>query len=144
MNLEIIKEEIKKEEGFRNSMYRDHLGFSTIGYGHLVKPTDKFKEGVIYTEKELESVFEYDFSIAYKDMESLTKDLDIVDGAKEILIHMCFQLGKPKVMKFQRMFENLEKKDYVGAGLEMEDSRWARDHTPARAMRLSEKMKKLT
>ena len=143
MNLELIKEEIKKEEGFRNSMYRDHLGFSTIGYGHLVKPTDKFKEGVVYTEKELESVFEYDFSIAKQDMESLTKDLDIVDIAKEILLHMCFQLGKPKVMQFQRMFDCLRKKDYVGAGLEMEDSRWAKQ-TPARASRLSEKMKELT
>ena len=144
MNLEEVKEHIKEEEGYRDTMYRDHLGFATIGYGHLVLPTDKFKEGVKYSHKELEKVFEYDFQIAKQDMESLTKDLDIVDGAKEILIHMLFQLGKPKVMKFQRMFENLRKKDYVGASNEMLDSLWAKKHTPARAERLARKMRELT
>ena len=144
MNLEEVKEHIKEEEGYRDTMYRDHLGFATIGYGHLVLPRDKFKEGVKYSHKELEKVFEYDFQIAKQDMESLTKDLDIVDGAKEILIHMLFQLGKPKVMKFQRMFENLRKKDYVGASNEMLDSLWAKKHTPARAERLARKMRELT
>ncbi len=73
----------------------------------------------------------------------LCKDLDIVDEAKEIIIHMCFQLGKPKTAKFKKMFEALRNKEYTTAGFEMEDSLWAKQHTPARAMRLSEKMKKL-
>ena len=144
MNLEQIKEHIKEEEGFRNSMYRDHLGFATIGFGHLVKPSDKFKEGVIYTEKELTKVFEYDFQIAYQDGLNLCKDLDIVDEAKEIIVHMCFQLGKPKTAKFKKMFEALRNKDYTSAGFEMEDSLWAKKHTPTRAHKLSEQMKKLT
>ena len=144
MNLEEVKEHIKEEEGYRDTIYKDTLNFATIGYGHLVLPRDKFKEGVKYSHKELEKVFEYDFQIAKQDMESLTKDLDIVDGAKEILIHMLFQLGKPKLMKFQRMFENLRKKDYVGASNEMLDSLWAKKHTPARAERLARKMRELT
>jgi lysozyme len=123
MNIEKIKYEIKEEEGYRDIMYKDHLGFATIGYGHLVLPTDKFKEGVRY---------------------DLCKDLDIVDEAKEIIIHMCFQLGKPKTAKFKKMFEALRNKEYTTAGFEMEDSLWAKQHTPARAHRLSEKMKKLT
>ena len=144
MNIGKIKEEIKEEEGYRNSMYRDHLGFSTIGYGHLVLPTDKFKEGVKYSQKELEKVFDYDFAIAKQDAESLTKDLNVPEEVTEILLHMCFQLGKPKVMKFKKMFAALQKKDFVTAGFEMEDSLWCKKHTPARALRLSEKMKKLT
>ena len=144
MNIGKIKEEIKEEEGYRNSMYRDHLGFSTIGYGHLVLPTDKFKEGVKHSQKELEKVFDYDFAIAKQDAESLTKDLDVPEEVTEILLHMCFQLGKPKVMKFKKMFAALQKKDFVTAGFEMEDSLWCKKHTPARALRLSEKMKKLT
>ena len=144
MNLEKIKDEIKKEEGYRNTVYKDHLGFATIGYGHLVKPSDNFKDGVKYSYKELEKVFEYDFQISLQDMESLTKDLDIVEGAKEIIIHMCFQLGKPKTAKFKKMFEALRNKDYTTAGFEMEDSLWAKKHTPARAHRLSKQMKKLT
>ena len=144
MNLEEVKEHIKQEEGYRDVIYRDHLNFATIGYGHLVLPRDKFKDGVKYSHKELEKVFEYDFQIAKQDMESLTKDLDIVDGAKEILIHMCFQLGKPKVSKFKKMFEALSKKDYNNAANEMLDSLWAKKHTPARAERLARKMRELT
>jgi GH24 family phage-related lysozyme (muramidase) len=144
MNLEEVKEHIKEEEGYRDTIYKDTLNFATIGYGHLVLPRDKFKEGIKYSHKELEKVFEYDFAIAKQDMESLTKDLDIVDGAKEILIHMLFQLGKPKVMKFKKMFEALKNKRYDMAKLEMLDSLWAKKHTPARAERLANKMGKLT
>jgi lysozyme len=144
MNLEEVKEHIKEEEGYRDTIYKDTLNFATIGYGHLVLPRDKFKEGIKYSHKELEKVFEYDFAIAKQDMESLTKDLDIVDGAKEILIHMLFQLGKPKVMKFKKMFEALKNKRYDIAKLEMLDSLWAKKHTPARASRLANKMGELT
>jgi lysozyme len=143
MNLENIKAEIQKEEGYRNTVYKDHLGFATIGYGHLVTPKDNFKDGVRYDQEELQKVFDYDFQIAYQDAMDLCKDLDIVDEAKEIIIHMCFQLGKPKTAKFKKMFEALRNKEYTTAGFEMEDSLWAKQHTPARAMRLSEKMKKL-
>jgi lysozyme len=144
MNIEKIKSEIKQEEGYRDIMYKDHLGFATIGYGHLVLPTDKFKEGVRYDRKNLDQVFNYDFQIAYQDAMDLCKDLDIVDEAKEIIIHMCYQLGKPKTAKFKKMFEALRNKEYTTAGFEMEDSLWAKQHTPARAHRLSEQMKKLT
>ena len=144
MNLEKVKDHIKEEEGYRDTMYKDHLGFATIGYGHLVLPRDKFKEGVKYSHKELEKVFEYDFQIAYQDAVDLCKNLDVSYECVEIIIHMCFQLGKTKVMKFQRMFENLKKKDYDGAANEMLDSLWAKKHTPARAERLARKMRELT
>ena len=144
MNLEEVKEHIKEEEGYRDTMYRDHLGFATIGYGHLVLPRDKFKEGVKYSHKELEKVFEYDFQIAYQDAVSLCKDLDVSYECVEIIIHMCFQLGKPKVMKFKKMFEALKNKRYDIAKLEMLDSLWHKKHTPARAERLANKMGELT
>jgi len=143
MNLEAMKEEIKQEEGFSNKVYFDILGYGTIGFGHLVTPLDKFKEGVVYDNKELEKVFEYDFQIAYQDGISLTKDLDILDEAKEIVIHMCFQMGKPKVSKFKKMFEALRNKRYDIASTEMLDSLWHKQHTPARAERLANRMRKL-
>ena len=143
MNLEAMKEEIKQEEGFSNKVYFDILGYGTIGFGHLVTPLDKFKEGVVYDNKELEKVFEYDFQIAYQDGMDLTKDLDIPDEAKEIVIHMCFQMGKPKVSKFKKMFEALRNKRYDIASTEMLDSLWHKQHTPARAERLANRMRKL-
>ena len=143
MNIEKLKDEIQKEEGYRDTIYKDHLGFATIGYGHLVRPSDNFKECVKYDRKRLLKVFDYDFQISYQDSMDLCKDLDIPDEAKEIIIHMCFQLGKPKTTKFKKMFEALRNKDYIEAGLQMESSLWAKQ-TQNRVMRLSEKMKKLT
>ena len=143
MNLEAMKEEIKQEEGYSNKVYFDHLGYGTIGYGHLVKPLDNFVEGKVYDNKELEKIFEYDFKISLQDMETITKDLDIVDQAKEILVLMLYQLGRTKVLKFKRMFEALRKKDYDSAANEMLDSLWAKKHTPARAERLANRMRKL-
>ena len=43
MNIEKLKDEIQKEEGYRDTIYKDHLGFATIGYVHLVRPSDNFK-----------------------------------------------------------------------------------------------------
>ena len=145
MNLEHVKEHIKEEEGFSNKVYLDHLGYGTIGYGHLVKPLENFVEDKVYDNKELEKLFENDFQIAYQDAVSLAKSNN-VDSYEcvEILIHMCFQMGKPKVSKFKKMFEALGKKDYDSAANEMLDSLWAKKHTPARAERLAKRMRELT
>ena len=146
MNLEEVKAHIKEEEGYRDTIYLDSMTppNATIGYGHLVKPLDNFVEGKVYDNKELEKIFEYDFKISLQDMETITKDLDIVDQAKEILVLMLYQLGRTKVLKFKRMFEALKNKRYDMAKLEMLESLWAKKHTPARAERLANKMGKLT
>ena len=144
MNLEKLKDHLRSEEGYRDEIYLDTRGFQTIGIGHLVKPSDNFVQGKKYKRKVIEKIFDYDVKICVQDAYNLCKDLDINEEAILIVAHMCFQLGRTKTAKFKKMFEALAKKDYITAGFEMEDSLWAIKHTPARAMRLSEQMKKLT
>ena len=62
MDLQNLMERIKKHEGFVNKIYKDSLGFATIGYGHLITPSDTFVEGKEYTKEELEYVFKDDFN----------------------------------------------------------------------------------
>ena len=143
MNLEKLKDHLRSEEGYRDEIYLDTRGFQTIGIGHLVKPSDNFVQGKRYKRKVIEKIFDYDVKICVQDAYNLCKDLDINEEAILIVAHMCFQLGRTKTAKFKKMFEALAKKDYVTAGFEMEDSLWRKKHTPARAMRLSEQMKKL-
>jgi GH24 family phage-related lysozyme (muramidase) len=146
MNLEKLKNDLRTEEGYRDMVYFDSMipPNATIGIGHLVKPSDNFVQGKRYKRKVIEKIFDYDVKICVQDAYNLCKDLDINEEAILIVAHMCFQLGRTKTAKFVKMFEALAKKDYVTAGFEMEDSLWRKKHTPARAMRLSEKMKKLT
>ena len=56
--MEEIKLRIKQHEGFRDTIYSDSLGFATIGYGHLVLPSDNFVEGTTYPKEMLEKVFD--------------------------------------------------------------------------------------
>ena len=143
MNLEKLKDELRFEEGYRDELYLDSRGFKTIGIGHLIKSYDNFVQGKKYPRKVIEKIFNYDVKICTQDAYNLCKDLDIKEEAVLIIAHMCFQLGRTKTAKFVKMFEALKNKDYITAGFEMEDSLWAKKHTPARAMRLSEQMKKL-
>lgn len=138
--MEEIKERIKQHEGFRRSVYSDSLGFATIGYGHLVLPTDNFVEGVEYSKEELEVVFENDFKIAHTSAEELLEGLNVPETVLGIIIEMCFQLGKPRVMKFKRMWEAIEAGDYNAAADEMIDSNWHKQ-TTSRCEELAELMR---
>tara|TARA_R110000824_G_scaffold300370_1_gene488380 strand:- start:3051 stop:3482 length:432 start_codon:yes stop_codon:yes gene_type:complete len=143
LNIEKLKNEIKKEEGYRNVVYQDTLGFATIGYGHLVKKNEKFIKDKKYDRKVLEKIFNYDVTIAIQDAKKLCEGIEN-EEVIEIIAHMCFQLGRPKTAKFVKMFEAIRNKDYYEAGLQMEDSLWAKKHTPRRARELAHRMKKLT
>ena len=140
MTTEDLKARIKKHEGFVPKIYRDSLGYATIGYGHLVLPTDHFQDGVEYSEKELNEVFEKDFQNALDNANKLIGDIPLVYQAKEVICEMVFQLGIGGVSKFKNMWKALEEGDYYTASVEMLDSRWAKQ-TPKRAESLSNIMK---
>ena len=138
--MEEIKQRIKEHEGFRDTVYSDSLGFATIGYGHLVLPTDNFVEGVAYDKETLEEVFDNDFKIAVDSARDLLRDIEhnyIIFG---VLVEMCFQLGKPKVSKFNKMFIALKEKNLDKASDEMINSRWHKQ-TPKRCESLANIMK---
>ena len=138
--VEELKERIKKHEGFVPKIYRDSLGYATIGYGHLVLPTDHFEDGVEYSKEELNEVFEKDFQNALDNANKLIGDIPLVYQAKEVICEMVFQLGIGGVSKFKNMWKALEEGDYYTASVDMLDSRWAKQ-TPKRAESLSNIMK---
>ena len=60
-NINKIKKIIKKNEGYRNKLYYDQLGYTTIGYGHLIKKNEIFIKNKKYSKKHLSKIFENDF-----------------------------------------------------------------------------------
>ena len=140
MNYDDLKARIKEHEGFRDQVYKDSLGFATIGYGHLVLPNDPYEEGVTYSKEDLEEVFDSDFNIAKSNANQLIKGLPLHHQAKCVIIEMVFQLGIGGVSKFKNMWKALGEDDYQTASEEMLDSRWAKQ-TPSRAEELSVLMK---
>jgi lysozyme len=139
MNLQTIKDRIKKHEGYRDTIYTDSLGYNTIGYGHLVVE-DGFIPGVQYSKKELEEVFEKDFAIAIQGANKLVGDYDLNDDAFGVVVEMCFQLGLPRVLKFKFFLAALKIQDYEKAAEEMLLSKW-HEQTPSRCQELSNIMR---
>ena len=140
MSYSDLKARIKEHEGFVPKIYKDSLGFATIGYGHLVLATDRFKEGVTYKKKDLEEVFDRDFNIAKSNANQLISGLPLHHQAKCVIIEMVFQLGIGGVSKFKKMWKALKQNNYQTASEEMLDSKWAKQ-TPKRAEELSSVMK---
>ena len=137
-----LKERIKLHEGYRNTVYKDTLGFRTIGYGHKVTHTDDFVEGKEYPKEQLDEIFDKDFEQAWSSMNNFCSNNNINDisiTAKEILCEMIFQMGFAGVGKFRNMIKALQSKDYSTASKEMLDSAWNRQ-TPNRAKELSDIM----
>lgn len=137
---EELKDRIKEHEGFRNTIYKDSLGFATIGYGHLVKEDDPFVEGHTYSQKLLNDYFELDFTNAVVGAEKLLGNQDMNYKAKCVIIEMVFQLGMTGVSKFKNTLKAVKEEDWDTASDEMLDSVWA-EQTPERANELSSTMR---
>ena len=134
--MEELKHRIKIHEGFRDTVYYDHLSKATVGWGHLVTSEDNFTSGITYPEEVLEAVFNKDFTTAKEGADELCSGLPINYIGRGVIVEMCFQLGKTGVSKFRKMFEALKEEDYKTASEEMLDSKW-HEQTPARAKQLS-------
>ena len=132
---------IKLHEGFVPKIYKDSLGFKTIGFGHLCKSDETWEEDKEYSKEHLELVFKTDFNNALSHANSLTCELELDERAKEVIIEMVFQLGIGGVMKFKMMWNALKDQNYSEAADQMLDSLWAKQ-TPKRAKSLSDVMRK--
>jgi len=122
--METIKQRIKEHEGYRNTVYSDSLGKSTIGYGHLLLATDNFVEGVEYSKKELDDLFDKDFDTACETANKVIREIPLNYIAKGVIIEMCFQLGGPRILKFKKMWLALVEQDFNEAADQMIDSVW--------------------
>ena len=87
--MEEIKQRIKEHEGYRDTVYSDSLGFATIGYGHLVLPSDNFVEGVTYDKETLEEVFDNDFKIALDSARELLRNIEHNHIVFGVIVEMC-------------------------------------------------------
>jgi len=138
MLLDHLKEEIKKEEGYRLEIYLDTEGFPTGGYGHKIIEGEEIPT----TKEGWEELFEKDFQRACEGGMSICGDWPIKDEAKAIIIHMCYQMGEAGVRKFKNALSHLYNQQYKLCASEMLNSRWAQQ-TPNRANRLATEMEGL-
>lgn len=81
---------IKQREGFRASVYADVAGFRTIGYGHLVKPTETFPACI--GEAEADALLARDVVNAELVVDNAVH-VDMTQGEYDALVDFVFNLG---------------------------------------------------
>jgi len=127
-------ESIKKNEGYVGRVYKDTLGFDTIGYG--------FKLESLYLSKDVcDIVLKYKLDALIRQIKKQFEWIDTMpETIQEVIIEMCYQLGTFGFSKFRKTIMYLKEKNWLKASEEMLDSRWYKQ-TPSRARMLSEKVK---
>ena len=127
----LLKNRIKKNEGYKNFAYFDQLGFPTIGYGHLIKPNEKIFFTQRFSKKFLLNLFNLDFCEAVTQYEKYYYKYNFSNNIREVLIEMIFQIGISGQRKFSKMNEYLKNNHIFIASLEMINSLWY-SQTPKR------------
>ena len=125
--------DIKRHEGYSKKVYKDTLGYDTIGIGFLVSSLELDEDVCdIILERRLiknEKVLERKLTFYRKSPHPV----------KNILQNMYYQLGS-SLFKFVKTLHYIEHQKYHAAAIEMLDSLWAKQ-TPNRANELSEEMR---
>tara|TARA_R110000744_G_scaffold78213_2_gene154191 strand:- start:47 stop:490 length:444 start_codon:yes stop_codon:yes gene_type:complete len=144
MDIEILKQELTADEGCKYEIYLDHLGYKTFGIGHLCKATDlenDLEVGAEVSKDRVDECFVDDIEKVIEDCTILYDDFYVLPEEVQLIIaNMMFNLGRTRLSKFVKMREAIMDGNWIEAGIQMEDSKWAKQ-VPNRAERLCERMR---
>lgn len=126
-----------REENEVLSAYQDHLGYWTIGVGHLI---DARKGGKI-SQRISRLMLDEDMTEKHAELIAALPWVVGLDAVRlNTLVAMAFQLGVEGLRKFQLTLAYIQGKNYEMAAAEMLRSAWAAQ-TPARARRMADRMR---
>jgi lysozyme len=132
--LDIVKTQLRVDEGVRNKPYRDTVGKLTIGVGHNLddKPI---------SARAIEVILEDDVADAETDARALFPEFEsLSDGRKAVLLNMSLNLGRERLAGFHDMRTAISGGDFDKAATAMLDSKWA-VQVGNRAQRLAKLMR---
>lgn len=132
---------LKRQEGKRNDVYRDHLGYWTIGYGHLIARDKLVTEteardlvDAPWSDERCERMLALDYEGACQRLfMELSWAEALPEWPKRGLCNMAFQMGVKGVLGFPKMLAALRLNDWDAARAHALNSTWAKEQTPARA-----------
>jgi lysozyme len=125
--------DLRDDEGWRDSPYRDTEGFLTIGYGFLIDERKAVKMPRAVGNLWLELVAQEKWADLLGRLPWLSTQPENVQRA---LANMAYQMGVEGVLGFRTMLAALQAGDRARAADAALDSKWA-DQTPVRAKRVA-------
>lgn len=133
-----LERQLRGDEGVEPCVYKDHLGFETIGVGRLV---DKRKPGAGLRSDEISYLLHNDIDDR---IDQLTRRLpwfqNLDDARRGCLLNMSFQLGVDGLLGFKNTLKLIQDGKYDLAAHAMLQSLWSKQ-TPERAERMADQMR---
>jgi lysozyme len=132
-----ITRQLRCDEAVRRTVYRDSLGYWTIGVGRLVDPA---KAGGGLRDTEIDFMLANDIEDRVRALTAALPWFTTLDEARQgVLLNMAFQLGTVGLLAFTTTLGYVRSGDYAAAAKAMSASKWAQQ-TPQRAQRLADQM----
>ncbi len=133
-----LTRQLRGDEGEKSTVYKDHLGFYTIGVGRLVDPR---KKGAGLRPYEIDFLLQNDIDERINELgRRLPWFLQLDDARKGVLLNMSFQMGVDGLLGFVNTLKLVQDGRYKDAAAAMLHSKWA-DQTPERAKRMADQMR---
>ena len=151
LNVQRVLVMLKNEEGVRDKPYRDHLGYLTIGVGHLIDPRkggslpkwaqDELDDLGRLTPSTIDKILEDDILEKVEQIKTHIPWAVALDPVRfAVLLDMTFQMGIGGVLGFKNTLRHIQNGDYEQAATNMKASLWYRQ-TPNRAERRIKEMR---
>jgi len=119
-DLEVLKSDLKRDEGVRRKPYLCTAGKVTIGVGRNL-------DDMGITECEADYLLENDIGRILKELDqNIAWWRDLSEGRQRALINMAFNMGISRLLKFKKTLFALQNGGYDIAAAEALDSQWAR------------------
>ena len=133
-----LTRQLRGDEDTRPQVYKDSLGFFTIGTGRLV---DDRKPGSGLRPSEMAFMLANDIAERTDELTKRLPWLYLLDPARKgALLNMSFQMGVTGLLGFKNTLELVRKGQFSEAADNMLLSNWA-EQTPNRAKRIAKQMK---
>lgn len=128
-----LRRDLARDEGRVRHVYKDSLGYLTVGVGRLV---DQRKGGGL-RESEIDFLLDNDIDEAIEDVQSLPAWQAVKNDPvrSRALLNMRFQLGADGLRGFRNSLAMIASRDWARAGANLRASKWYRQ-TPQRAERV--------
>ena len=135
---DLLQKQLEDEEDKRSCVYKDHLGYYTIGIGRLV---DSRKGARGLRDVEIKFMLDNDVEELVGDINSMLPWFSKLDAVRQdVIIMMAFQMGLQGMLAFNTTLGFVKDGEYEEASKQMLKSRWAKQ-TPDRAKRMAEQMR---
>jgi lysozyme len=133
MKLDLLKEELIRDEGLKLKVYKCTAGKNSIGVGRNLDDVGiSASEAAYLLQHDIDRVIaELNIRLPWWASQS--------ENRQRVLANMAFQMGTDGLLKFKGTLALMQAGKYDDAAKEMLNSKWARQ-TPNRAKRLAKMM----